>query len=140
MSPPTLDYPNVHLLLITHPWQTPQHPTTPMHDDNPTRGEKIALLLPVTFFAHVKNIKFDTKAEVAAWCQSNIIMILWHLNTISLMKTASTKACHLCAVECMIIGQNFYNAHQRTKMINLKSKIRGICNCKKRFQRFNQSD
>ncbi len=92
-------------------------------------------------FAHVKNIKFDTKAEVAAWCWSNIqIEIMWHSNMINLMKTGSTKACWLCTAERMIIGQNFYNAHQRTKIINLKSKIRGICNCKTRFLWFNWSN
>jgi hypothetical protein len=45
-------------------------------------------------FAHAKNIKFKTKAEIAEWCQSNIkVDTLWRSNTINLMKSASTKVC-----------------------------------------------
>jgi hypothetical protein len=92
-------------------------------------------------FAHVKNIKFNTKAEVAKWCRSNIkVDILWCSNTINLMKTALTKVCRLCAAEHMIIGHYFNSIHQRKKIINLKSEQRGISNCKTRFLWFKQSN
>jgi hypothetical protein len=58
-------------------------------------------------FAHVKNLQFNTKAEVAEWCCTNIkINILWRSSTISLVKTASTMVCQLCTIERMIIGIN----------------------------------
>jgi hypothetical protein len=56
-------------------------------------------------FAQVKHLRFNTKAEVAEWCHTHIkVDILWHLNIISLVKTAGTKTCKLCAVKRMIIG------------------------------------
>jgi hypothetical protein len=92
--------------------------------------------------SYVKKIPFNTKVEEAEWCQSNIKVdiILWHSNTINLMKTASTKVCRLCTAEHMINRHNFNSAHQQNKIINLKSKLREICNCKTRFLRFEQSD
>jgi hypothetical protein len=65
-------------------------------------------------FAHVKNLEFNTKAEVAEWCRTNIkVDILWLSSTISLVKMASTKVCRLCAAERMIIGQNFTHSHRQ---------------------------
>ncbi len=56
-------------------------------------------------FSHVKRMRFNTKAEVAEWCQSHIkVDIIWQSNPITLMNTASTKICHLCAAEHMVIG------------------------------------
>ena len=59
---------------------------------------------------------------------------------ISLVKSAGTKSCHLCGAEHMILGQSLTNVHRRTKILNLKSKMRGNCSCKTRFLRFLQSD
>ncbi len=57
-------------------------------------------------FAHVKHLRFNTKAEVTVWCCIHIkVDILWRSNTISLIKTAGTKVCRLCAAKRMIIGQ-----------------------------------
>ncbi len=135
----SIHLPNKEISIVDNP---PVANTTttnnPEAQHQPNAKQEKCSALACHLFAHVKNIKFDTNAEVATWCQSNIqIEILWHSNMINLMKTASTKVCRLCAAERMIIGQNFYNAYQRTKMINLKSKIRGICNCKMRCLRFN---
>jgi hypothetical protein len=56
-------------------------------------------------FAHVKHLRFDTKAEVAEWCRTHIkVDILWRSNTISLVKMAGTKTCQLCTFKRMIIG------------------------------------
>jgi hypothetical protein len=45
-------------------------------------------------FAHVKNLDFNTKVEVAEWCRTNIkVNILWRSSTINLIKMASTKVC-----------------------------------------------
>ncbi len=92
-------------------------------------------------YSHTQNLPFWTRAEVAVWCQSKIkIKNLWQLNSINLQKTASTQLCWLCAAERMIIGHNFISTNRRSKIINLKSKMRGVCSCKTRFLRFLQSD
>ncbi len=92
-------------------------------------------------FAHVKNLRFNTKAEVAKWCRTNITVdILWRSNTISLVKTAGQKVCRLCATKRMIIGQNFTSTHRQRKILNLKSEMCGICSCKARFLWFAGSD
>ena len=87
-------------------------------------------------FSHVKNLNFNTKAEVADWCRSHLeIKIIWRSNTISLLKSATTKNCRLCATERMFIGRHFGSEN----IINLKSELRGVCNCKTRFLRFARS-
>ncbi len=92
-------------------------------------------------FAHVKNFQFETKAEIAKWCHTNIMVdILWRLNTISLVKMAGKKICRLCATKRMVIGQNFTSAHRRRKILNLKSEMCSICSCKARFLRFVRSN
>ncbi len=91
-------------------------------------------------FAHAKNLQFNTKAEVAEWCCTNIkVDILWRLSTISLVKMVSTKVCRLCAAKRMIIGQNFTHAHRQWKILNLKSELHGVCSCKMRFLWFARS-
>jgi hypothetical protein len=85
-------------------------------------------------FNHLKKFEFNTKAEVAEWCHTNIkVDILWRSSTINLVKTASTKVCRLCAAKRMIIGKNFTHAHRQWKILNLKSKLHGVCSCKMRF-------
>jgi hypothetical protein len=92
-------------------------------------------------FAHVKNLRFNTKAEVAKWCRTNITVdTLWRLNTISLVKKAGQKVCRLCATKRMIIGQNFTSSHRQRKVSNLKSEMHGVCSCKARFLQFARSD
>ncbi len=92
-------------------------------------------------FAHVKNLRLDTKAEIAKWCRTNITVdVLWRSNTISLVKTAGQNVCRLCATKRMIIGQNFTSAHRRRKNLNLKSEMHGVCSCKARFLQFARSD
>jgi hypothetical protein len=45
-------------------------------------------------FAHMKNQRFDTKAEVAEWCRLNIsVDILWRSTTLSLVKKAGQNSC-----------------------------------------------
>jgi hypothetical protein len=71
---------------------------------------------------------FNTKAEVAEWCQSHIkVDIIWQLNPITLMNMASTKICPLCAAKCMVISHNFNHPHLSKKILNLKNELRGIC-------------
>jgi hypothetical protein len=92
-------------------------------------------------FAYVKNLRFNTKAEVAKWCRTNITVdILWCSNTISLIKTAGQKVSRLCATKCMIIGQNFTSAHRQKNILNLKNEMHGVCSCKARFLWFARSD
>ncbi len=55
-------------------------------------------------------------------------------------KPASTWLCWLCTAECMTIGHNFISTNRRSKIINLESKMRGVCSCKTRFLWFSQSD
>jgi hypothetical protein len=87
-------------------------------------------------FSHVKNLIFKTKAEVADWCRSHLeIKVIWRSNTISLLKSAASKKCRLCATERMFIGRHFGSEN----IINLKSELRGVCNCKTRFLRFARS-
>jgi hypothetical protein len=102
-------------------------------------SKKIA---PDLLFTHVKHLRFDTQAEVLAeWCHTHIkANILWRSNTISLVITAGTKICRLCAVKHMIIGQNFNDVHRRRKILNLKSKQHGVCSCKTRLLRFTRSE
>ncbi len=91
-------------------------------------------------FAHVKNLIFDTKAEVVEWCRTNILVdILWRSSTLSLVKMAGQKVCQLCATKRMIIGQNVTSSHRRRKILNLKSEMRGVCSRKARFLRFARS-
>jgi len=86
--------------------------------------------------SHVKDLQFNTKAEVADWCRSHLeVDIIWKSNTISLLKSSNTKHCKLCAVERMVIGRKFGNKG----IINLKSELRGICTCKTRFLWFARS-
>jgi hypothetical protein len=92
-------------------------------------------------FAHDKNLEFNTKADVAEWCCTNIkVDILWRSSTINLAKMASTKVCQLCATERMIIGQNFTHVHRQRKILNLKSELHGVCSCKMRFLWFARSE
>jgi hypothetical protein len=92
-------------------------------------------------FAQVKHLLFNTKAEVTEWCRTHIkVDILWCSNTISLVKTMGTKVCRLCAAERMIFGKNFTNVHRLGKILNLKSELRGVCSCKKRFLWFARSE
>ena len=92
-------------------------------------------------FAHVRNIPFRTKAEVAEWCRTNIsVEIIWRSSTLGLVKTAGQKSCRLCADECLIIGQSITGSLRRQqKILNLKSEMRGVCSCKKRLLRFARS-
>ncbi len=39
-------------------------------------------------------------------------------------------------MEHIIIGHNFIITNRRSKMINLKREMRGVCSCKTRFLRF----
>jgi hypothetical protein len=49
-------------------------------------------------FSHVKHLRLNKKAEVANWyCPHIGVGNLWKLNPVSLMNTARTKLCHLCA-------------------------------------------
>ncbi len=92
-------------------------------------------------YSHVQHLPFQTRAKVAAWCWSKIkIEILWQSNPITLQKTASTRLCRLCTAKCMIIGHNFISTNKRSKIINLESKMRGVCSCKTRFLRFSRSE
>jgi hypothetical protein len=78
--------------------------------------------LACQLFAHVKNLWFNTKAEVTKWCRTNITVdILWHSNTNSLVKTAGQKVCRLCKTERMIIGQNFTSTHSITMLISRRN-------------------
>jgi hypothetical protein len=44
-------------------------------------------------FVLVKNIRFYTKAEVAKWCRTNILVnIIWRLSTLSLVKRRGKKS------------------------------------------------
>ena len=92
-------------------------------------------------FAHVRHLRFGSKAEVATWCRSHInVEVVYRASTIGLVKTAGTKMCRLCAAERMILGQSISNARRRTKILNLKSELRGNCTCKARFLRFSRSN
>jgi hypothetical protein len=92
-------------------------------------------------FSHVKQMRFNTKVEVAEWCRSHIeVDIIWQSNPITLMNTASTKICRLCAAERIVIRHNFDHPHCSKKILNLKIELRGICSCKTRFLRFLQSE
>ena len=66
--------------------------------------------------------------------------VMYRASTIGLVKTAGTKMCRLCAAERMILGQNISNTRRRTKILNLKSELRGNCTCKARFLRFSRSN
>ena len=93
-------------------------------------------------FTHIKHLCFGLKAEVATWCQPHIRVDIVYpaTSTISLVQTAGTKSCRLCAAERMILGQNISNTRRRTKILNLKSEMRGNCTCKARFLRFLRSN
>ena len=92
-------------------------------------------------FAHAKNLRFDTKAEVAKWCRTTILLdILWRSSTLSLVKMAGQKVCRLCATELMIIGQNLTSSHRQRTILNLKSEMCGVCSRKARFLRFTRSE
>jgi hypothetical protein len=110
----------------------------PPHQDP---GQDNCSALARHLFSHVKRKHVNTKAEVAEWCQSHIkVDIIWQWNPITLMNTASTKLCCLCAAECMVIGHDFNHQHWRKKILNIKNKLREICSCKKRFLWFFQSE
>jgi hypothetical protein len=116
---------------MTSPGQPPP-PSNPVPQDN-------CSALARHLFSHAKYNTFSSKADVATWCCSNIkAEIIWWLNTIGLMSTAGTRSCRLCAVERLLIGQNF-NSTRNKNLLNLKSKLRGICSCKMWFLRFSQS-
>jgi hypothetical protein len=120
-------------LTIVPPPEKPPPPPDPA----PTQDNCSALAQHL--FSHAKDHSFLSKAEVAAWCHSTIkVEIFWHLNTIGLMSMARTSFCRLCAVECMLIGQNF-NSTRSKRLFNLKSELHGICSCKTRFLWFSRS-
>lgn len=117
-------------------------PTAPRTSANVESQQDNCSALARHLFAHVKNQRFNTKAEVAEWCRSNIsVDILWRSTTIGLVKTAGQKSCRLCATERLIIGQNITGStHRRKKILNLKTEMRGACTCKTRFLRFTRSE
>ena len=117
-------------------------PTAPRTSANVENQQDKCSALARHLFAHVKNQRFNTKAEVAGWCRSNIsVDILWRSTTLSLVKTAGQKSCRLCATERLIIGQNITGStHRRKKILNLKTEMRGACTCKTRFLRFTRSE
>jgi hypothetical protein len=72
----------------------------------------------------VKCKRFNTKAEVAEWGRSHIeVDIIWQSNPTTLMNMVSTKLCHLCVADCMVIGHNFNHQHRHKKMLNLKNEL-----------------
>ncbi len=117
-------------------------PPPPKPPPNHVPKQKHCSALAWHLFSYAKHLKFNTKAKVADWCRSNFkVEIIWQQNPISLLKTASTKSCHLCAAEHMIISHNFNNKQCSSKIINLKNKMSGVCSCKTRLLRFaRQSD
>jgi hypothetical protein len=113
-------------------------PNKPPPPPNPAPTQDNCSALARYLFSHAKDHSFSSKAEVAAWCRSTIkVEILWCLNTIGLMSMAGTCSCRLCAVERMLIEQNF-NSTRSKHLLNLKSKLHGICSCKMRFLGFSQ--
>ncbi len=73
-------------------------------------------------YSHIKQMHVNTKAKVAEWCWSHIeVDIIWQWNPITLMNMASTKICHLCVAERMVIGHNFNHPHWSKKILNLKN-------------------
>ena len=73
---------------IVHFRETPQTTATPKRQHDNCSD------LACHLFAHVKNLIFDTKAEVAEWCHTNILIdVLWCSSTLSLVKTAGQKVC-----------------------------------------------
>jgi hypothetical protein len=106
----------------------------------PNPRQENSLALAQHLFSHVKHLCFNKKAEVnERFCSHIGVNNLWKSNPISLMNTASTKLYHLCPAQCMTIGHNFCHSLRCKKILNLKSKIRGACNCNTRFLRFSQS-
>jgi hypothetical protein len=103
---------------IVHFENLPPTPKTPFYaratrTNQLDAQQKNCSALARHLFSHVKNIWFDTKAEVAEWCHTHIkVDILWHSNTISLVKMAGTKICKLCVIGRMIIGHNFTSVHR----------------------------
>ncbi len=93
-------------------------------------------------FAHVKDLRFETKVEVAEWCQKNISIDIIRLSLIiSLIKVAGQKSYWLCATERIIIDQNLLGSTgRRKKILNLKSEMCGVCRCKTRFLWFARSN
>jgi hypothetical protein len=87
---------------IIHFDNLPPTPNTPFYarattTDQLDAQQENCSALARHLFAHVQHIRIDTKAEVAEWCHTHIkVDILWHLNTISLVKKVSTKICKLC--------------------------------------------
>jgi hypothetical protein len=134
LSTSSTDSPILHNTLTIVP--PPKEPPSPP-DPAPTQDNCSALARHL--FSHAKDHSFSSKAEVAAWCRSTIkVEILWRLNTIGLMSTAGSCSCRLCAVEHMLIRQNF-NSTRSKRLLNLKSELHGVCSCKMRFLRFSQS-
>jgi hypothetical protein len=112
-----------------------KHPVTP-----PDPRQQNCSALACHLLSHIHHTQFKSTLEVQEWCQSHIsVDILWKSNTISLMNTARTKLCRLCAAEQMTIGHNFVHSERSKKIINLKTEMRGTCICKTRFLRFLRS-
>ncbi len=120
-------------IIIFCPIKAPRHP--------PKLRQENCSALVHHLLSHICHTWFKSMSEVREWCCSHIsVDILWKLNTISLMNTARTKLCHLCAVKQMTIGHNFVHSERSKKIINLKIDMRGACTCKTRFLQFLQSD
>ncbi len=119
---------------------TPPKDIPPFSPDPPNTQPDACSALARHLLSHAKDLLFASKADVATWCCSNIkVDILWQSNTIGLISTAGTCSCHLCAAERMLIGQNLCSTCWRKGLLNLKSEMRGVCNCKTRFLRFSRS-
>jgi hypothetical protein len=112
----------------------PPQDIPPFPPDPPNTQLDACSALARHLLSHAKDLSFASKADVATWCRSNIkVDILWQLNTIGHMSTAGTRSCRLCAVERMLIGQNLRSTCWRKGLLNLKSEMHGVCNCKTRF-------
>jgi hypothetical protein len=111
--------------LITTPGKAPPPHQPPPND----KQEEPFSALAQHLISHVKNLHFTSRAGVAEWCRKYIkVAIIWRANPIDLIGMAGTKHCHLCAVERMVIGHNFYSSRQK-HLINLKSELHGVCTC-----------
>jgi hypothetical protein len=125
---------STHNIVPIPPQDIPSFPPDP-----PNTQPDACFALARPLLSHAKDPSFASKADVATWCRSNIkVDILWQSNTIGLMSTAGTRSCHLCAAERMLIGQNLRSTRWMKGLLNLKSEMHGICNCKTRFLRFSR--
>ncbi len=106
--------------------------------------ERLKYATQSTLAKHLFNHAIENKDDVvrgrgqaADWWRKHVkIQVIWSGATISLLKSARTRSCRICAWERLFLIRDFHSIKTRAKIINVRDEASGQCTCETRFYRF----